>query len=622
MQLTFKSRHLSIEGLEAPPIPPFAVLIGRNGVGKTQLLDAISNGHVSTSEKCNIEKYDIDSFRVPSSEAASWGSSVAASTITQSYFHGPVPKTPVDIAATIYRETAKSYGLTDDSDSRHEFATHLKNAMDASQIRILTSSVRGISGDSQIDDAIEFYTDAVAKRIIGPWRRAQPGKRKQSDNRPHILVTLAIRLTGKLAHELDQSDFIRAAHHEGKTIANSLSEAFTTYKVDQYSWAHSESETQGRGDVATLMQAYRENHKPPWETLREILSHMREEVGGDELFNFEFSNPEHDRLNHATHQQYSFRSNMTNLSTGASYDLRTLSSGETILMCVCLIWFNQELGRRRPDLLLLDELDALLHPSMVSALVACLRRLFVANGTRVLMATHSASTVAALNDGEIFCLTRRRGVLKLRPVTRSEAVEELSDGIATLDTGLRIATSTAAPVTIISEGKNHLHLRRWAELHFPDRIDVFDKLPQRTNASELRAYARILSTMNANSHLLFVWDCDKADLTRKLAAELPPTAKVTAFALDQRDNPIAPNGIENKYDEEVLKPFSLEVRGYKTGDTVRYRLDSDRKTDLAEHIMQHGAEHDFRYFDDLHAVVTGMLDSIHSQPPPASESLS
>ena len=80
MKLNLKSSHLSIKSLTAPPLPPFAVLIGRNGVGKSQLLDAIQQGSASTPEGTVIEKYDIASSRPPSSEAASWGGSLAAST--------------------------------------------------------------------------------------------------------------------------------------------------------------------------------------------------------------------------------------------------------------------------------------------------------------------------------------------------------------------------------------------------------------------------------------------------------------------------------------------------------------------------------------------------------------
>ena len=617
MQLELVSPFLSIKRLTAASLPPFAVLIGRNGVGKSQLLEAIRTRNVSFDEEAVIGKYDIDTFRAPSSEGASWDGSVSASIAAQMYFHSSWPESPVQIASTVYKETTNKFGLADDGNSRAQFAMHLKRTMDDSKVRILVSPLRGLSGDARIDDAVEFYTDALAKRVISRLRvQKTKNKRQRPDNHDQVMTTLAIKLGGKLAHELDQADFLRAAHHEGKTIANTLSDAFTRYKVDQYSWAHSESEIPSRGDVATLMQAYRAKHKPPWETLREILSYMRAEVG-DDLFNFEFSDPEHDQLNHATHTQYSFRTKMTNRSMGDSYDLKTLSSGESILMCLCLIWFDQELGRGRPDLLLLDELDALLHPSMVSALVACLKRLFVANGTRVVMATHCASTVATLDDDEIFRLTRRAGHIKLRPVSRSEAVEELSDGIATLDMGLRISTSNAADVTIVSEGKNYLHLRRWAELYFPGQVAVFDKLPDRTSAAELQSYARILSAMRTNSHLLFVWDCEKVAVVRKLSSELPSTANVTAFALGQRDNPIAPRGIENKYGDDLLKRFSLEVRGYSTGAPVRYRFDSNRKTDFGELVMQQGSKHDFRYFDDLRAVVSDILDRIHDLTPQA-----
>ena len=88
-----------------------------------------------------------------------------------------------------------------------------------------------------------------------------------------------------------------------------------------------------------------------------------------------------------------------------------------------------------PALLLLDEVDAMLHPSMVGALVSCLKDLFVVHGTKVMMASHCPATVALLEEGEVFRVSRDGGQVRIRPVTRSEAVEELSDGIATLDTG-------------------------------------------------------------------------------------------------------------------------------------------------------------------------------------------
>ena len=133
---------------------------------------------------------------------------------------------------------------------------------------------------------------------------------------------------------------------------------------------------------------------------------MREASEDPELFNFEFSDPEEDTLTYTDHNQYSFETRFTNRTTGDSYSVKELSSGEKILLCLCLSAFNRDMGRRQPGLLLLDELDAVLHPSMISALIAGLKDQFVGNGTRVIMATHSVTTVSLLNEGEIFRVAR------------------------------------------------------------------------------------------------------------------------------------------------------------------------------------------------------------------------
>ena len=457
------------------------------------------------------------------------------------------------------------------------------------------------------------YACDVVEKVIGAL--ANPTDRRSSEdsyhNDPAILVSMAMKLAGKLPHEIERRDILRAAHYEGPTIGNALSEAFTRYKGEQYSWAVTESE-RGRGDVKSLVAQYRSENEPPWETFREVLEAMREAAGDENVFNFEFSDPEESRINHADHQQFSFETVLTNRTTGESYDLLQLSSGEGILMALCMVWFNQAMGRRRPKMLLLDELDAMLHPSMVGALVSGLKELFVKNGTQVLMATHCPATVAVLEDGEVFRVTRDGGTVRVRPVSRSEAVEDLSEGIATLDTGLRIAASSAAPVTIVTEGHNAMHLKRWAELHFPHDVHVFDALPDRTGASDLRAYARILARMRPDSHLLFVWDCDQAAKTKGLLGELEGNGGVTGFVLERRDNPVAPNGIENKYEEDVLKPYCLGMTDQATGEAIGLRIRSDRKKALAEHLRRSGTKRDFEHFHDLAEVVSNVVSGARS----------
>ena len=149
-----------------------------------------------------------------------------------------------------------------------------------------------------------------------------------------------MKLTGKFPHELTRGDIIRASHSEGDTTSNSISEVFAAYKVDQFIWAHKRIEKEHiRFDE--LITEYRSTNPPPWETLRAVLSEMRVAAGDDGLFSFDFSDPDDLDLRVENYEQFSFRAEMTNRTTGARYELDSLSSGERILMALCLVSFNQ-----------------------------------------------------------------------------------------------------------------------------------------------------------------------------------------------------------------------------------------------------------------------------------------
>ena len=186
---------------------------------------------------------------------------------------------------------------------------------------------------------------------------------------------------------------------------------------------------------------------------------MREAAGDDGLFDFDFSDPDEYELHMGNYERFTFTAEMTNRTTGTQYELTSLSSGEKVLMTLCLVSFNQYLGRRRPKLFLLDELDAVLHPSMIAALVRTLKTLFVPQGAKILMTSHSPMTVAALDEADIFRVVRTGGHVNVSRTTKSEAIEELSEGLASIDVGLKIAAYDGAKVTILTEGHNAKHIK-------------------------------------------------------------------------------------------------------------------------------------------------------------------
>ena len=608
MHLLLKQPYLSIHAMKEVDLPSFLAVVGRNGVGKTQLLDAIVQGHVSVSNitLSEIQKYDINTFTPANPARVSWGNCLFAERTAERYLSGGQSRAPIDVAKDLFSDATRELNGAD----RGHFVDQLR-----AKVRQLPDfkCFQKFAGP----EAVVSYSVAVLREVIQPLQsRSQPSQRRRqrtSDHKtrtcggdPAILLTLSMKLAGKLPHELTRDDILRAAYYEGDTIANTISQAFTRYKVEQYSWAHTHGEA-GQGTVQNLMSNYRRINTPPWVLLRQNLDQLREASDDPQLFNFEFSDPEADEIIFADHVNYSFQAEFRNRTTGESYSLNSLSSGEKILMSLCLAAFNQAMGQGRPKLLLFDELDAVLHPSMISSFIRGLKTQFVDRGTHIMLATHSVTTVSILEDDEIYRLARNGHAIDIQPVPKSDAVLDLSEGLATIDTGLRIAASNeSAPVTILTEGHNALHLKKWAGLFFADHVDVFVDLPARTGKDQLLAYGQFLSRVTGNSHFLIVWDCDAKSRAERLAAELSDVANVTAFAFDHRDNEIAPKGIENKYDEAVLKPFSNRLLD-DNGVELRRTLANEKKSDFARHMFANGEPEDFVYFEDLRATVVKIL---------------
>ncbi len=596
-RIELKQPYLSIKDLNRIDLPDFTMLIGRNGVGKTQLLEAIKNGRVSVLDVPNseIELYNLDSFRPHDSPHANWASSSFAEQTAEKYFTQRSNLIPVKVAEDIFCNTVKEFGLTQGSEERREFEDTLR------------AGIAGVRlGDFPLvegSEALSSYCRKIQNAVINPLKKTNL-RNRNTKNDWALLINLAMKLYNRLPHEICRDDILRAANFEGNIVENTLSEVFTRYKVEQYSWAHNQEE--GHLSIQSLMARYREMNRPPWEILREHFDQMREAAGDPELFNFDFSDPEEDKINFATHSQYSFKAELTNQGTGDQYPVESLSSGEKILMTLFLAAFNHSIGRRLPKLVLLDEVDVVLHPSMISALIAGLKNQFVKNGTRVIMATHSLTTVAMLEEGEIYRVSRRDNKVDVASVTKSEAISELSEGFATIDAGLSIASS-AAPITILTEGNNALHLKKWASLFYPDEVDVFDSLPDKTGAIQLKTYGQLLAQMNTNSHFLIVWDCDAKSTAKELADDLPKTANVTAFAFEKRESKIAPKGIENKYDEEYIKPYAIRSAEYATDKEISLSFDKRKKVKFAKFISVNGTAKHFRHFHDLNLVVSEIL---------------
>jgi len=127
-----------------------------------------------------------------------------------------------------------------------------------------------------------------------------------------------------------------------------------------------------------------------------------------------------------------FRAQLRSLENSDTViDFSQLSSGERTLCKLAIAIYQSGNAAEFPELLLLDEPDAHLHPSMTKQMIDTLVDSFLPHIKHgIIISTHSPSTCALAPDGSLFYMqsdTRRP-----RPIDVDSALSELCIGIPTL----------------------------------------------------------------------------------------------------------------------------------------------------------------------------------------------
>lgn len=119
-------------------------------------------------------------------------------------------------------------------------------------------------------------------------------------------------------------------------------------------------------------------------------------------------------------------------------DIGEASTGEQIMISIVSWRFWATVANRKYDVIILDEPDAHLHPSLVRKFLTVLQTVLVEqHGARVIMSTHSPSTVSFAPPGSVFEL-RRHDEPRLIPVANTaEVVAKLCGGLVAVDPATR-----------------------------------------------------------------------------------------------------------------------------------------------------------------------------------------
>lgn len=142
-------------------------------------------------------------------------------------------------------------------------------------------------------------------------------------------------------------------------------------------------------------------------------------------------------------------------------DINSLSSGEKVILSLVLAIYTSNTDAQFPEIILFDEPDAYLHPSMSRFMLDVLQNVFVKEkGIKVIMSTHSPSTVALAPDYSLYKMDRNLGYIV--KTDKKEAITLLSEGIFTFEEGIQsfnLIKSSSKSAILCVEGKTDvLHI--------------------------------------------------------------------------------------------------------------------------------------------------------------------
>ena len=252
-----------------------------------------------------------------------------------------------------------------------------------------------------------------------------------------------------------------------------------------------------------------------------------------------------------------------------------LSSGEQILFGLAV--FLSEANDLSSKILLLDEIDATLHPSMAETVMQSIKSLCVDGlNMKVIMSTHSPSTVAYADD---VCLIDNQSNEIIKSVEKQEALSVLSDGICLLNDAQIFYNIPEDRLNILTEGNNIQYFRKAIELIEPsllDKVNFIEGIENRTGATNLTKYSAfvgLISELLSNAHFMIVLDNDgpngegQREFT-KINSEMTEfnTNNITPYQLRENTNNTAVTiGVENLLPPQHITPDLFDQRGKLTG---------------------------------------------------------
>jgi len=550
MRLQFKTPWLSISQFDPVELPDFSVLTGVNGSGKSHFLEAIERGHVAISgmENSKIVRFNYESFKLENESAFN--------------------------AQQLYAERDAGWQFL----SQHKSSVSQWKTQVAGEYGAVTDACK------QTKKSLWEAGREKLQPYLLNFKNHFSGRQFRGNPQAQSVYSLAKTLPYSI-DEIPQEEFMRLYKpfaYKNDFLPEQLGKIIWDYYVKFYRNQSNEFQNERHGKEYAFLseQDFVLTHGPkPWDLMNEILRKfnsleykINSPEGSDVFANFQL------KLVHAR-------------TPGLEIDFGGLSSGEKILMALVACVYKASTDNVFPDVLLLDEVDASLHPSMMKNMLDVVHDVFLARSIKVMLVTHSPTTIALAPEESVYVMNRS-GLKRIEKKSKQEALSILTEGFATLDEGVRLFDEVSKnKLSIITEGNNRTLIKKACELYGCVDVDVVSGLESVSGKEQLKTLFNFFSRATHNSKIIFVWDCDVSYQLTEINNTYP------YIFLRNPANDIAKSGIENMFPEELFDNFKKTISLADGSKIVEF--DRSCKGRFEEFVLGRSNKDDFSNFKPL-----------------------
>lgn len=572
MKLVYKNDYLSIKKFNNITLPNLTVLTGLNGSGKTHLLQAIQRKDIIIEglEEENPIYFDYKTFFLENESEFNAYQIFSERESAWNYFLQQL-QNPI-----------QSY-----KNSLGESYSHIVDVCKKQTRGILSLSKEEI-GDNTIFDHYKEYRKNI-KNLFENNASFQ-----NNDQAKSIYVLLkTLKYSIDLIEKDEFLDKYKQYNFKNDFLPSQLGKIIWDYYVkwDDNKYKEFENRVKSKNHkVFTDKEFFKLNGQKPWVLINQILSKFNS-------LKYKVNDPEEPKLG----RNETFKLKLINTrNKSTEVDFNSLSSGEKVLMALVASIYKVSSDKYFPKILLLDEIDASLHPSMIQNLLEVIEEIFLNIDTNVILVTHSPTTIAIAPPKSVYIM-KPAGVNRIVKKDKQEALSLLTEGFATLDEGIKLFDQISKKkLSIITEGKNTEYLRKALNYFCSDietDIEIISGVEGSSGKEQLKVLFDFFSKVPHEKIVVFVWDNDAIK-------NLISSKKTVPYFLDKNNkNQKVSNGIENLFDEKhFLKRFYLEKSG-TDGGKHQY-LDKEK---FLKYILEKGTKTDFQNFEPLFNKIKSLL---------------